>query len=363
MNELDIRLGLQQRVLPEYRVPFLESLACVASKGMSVFAGQPRPVESIKTEANLTCAHFVEANNLHLGTGSFYTCVQTNLLDWLDQWQPEALIVEANPRYLSTPHAIRWMHSHKRPVIGWGLGAPRAYGLEIPLRRRFLQSLDAVVAYSNTGAEQYIQQGITLERVFVAANAVAHKPAQEAHQRPLQYANGKPTLLYVGRLQQRKRLDVLIQACALLPESLKPRLILVGDGPIRVELEALAAKMFPATEFAGARHGEELDPFYAAADLFVLPGTGGLAVQQAMAHTLPVLVGEADGTQAELVRPENGWILNEMTPNSLANALEKALLDLPRLRQMGLASYHIVAEEVNIEKMVEAFTRALRSVL
>lgn len=363
MNDIDIRLGLQQRVLPEYRVPFLETLACVASKGMSVFAGQPRQIESIKTDANLNCAHFVMANNMHLGTGSFYTCVQTNFLEWLNQWQPEVLIVEANPRYLSTPHAIRWMHTRKRPVIGWGLGAPRAYGLEVPLRRRFLQSLDAIVAYSNTGAEQYIQQGVAPERVFVAANAVAHKPTNEAHQRPLQYASGRPSLLYVGRLQQRKRLDVLIQACALLPEPLQPRLTVVGDGPVLSELETLAANIYPTTRFAGAQHGEELEPFYAAADLFVLPGTGGLAVQQAMAHSLPVLVGEADGTQAELVRPENGWILNEMTPASLASALEQALLDLPRLRQMGLASYRIVAEEVNIEKMVESFTQAIRSVL
>ncbi|MPM41455.1 D-inositol-3-phosphate glycosyltransferase [bioreactor metagenome] len=363
MNELDIRLGLQQRVLPEYRVPFLESLACVASRGMSVFAGQPRPVESIKTDANLSCARFVEAKNLHLGTGSFYTCVQTNFLDWLNQWQPDALIVEANPRYLTTPHAIHWMHTRKRPVIGWGLGAPRGSGLEAALRRRFLHSLDAIVAYSNTGAEQYVQQGIAPERVFVAANAVAHKPTQEALQRPLHYAHGKPTLLYVGRLQQRKRLDVLIQACALLPESLQPRLMLVGDGPVRAELEALAARVYPSAEFAGAHHGQELEPFYAAADLFVLPGTGGLAVQQAMAHSLPVLVGEADGTQSELVRPENGWILNDMTPAHLAAALERALLDLPCLRQMGLVSYRVVAEEVNIEKMVESFTKAIQSVL
>jgi glycosyltransferase involved in cell wall biosynthesis len=97
--------------------------------------------------------------------------------------------------------------------------------------------------------------------------------------------------------------------------------------------------------------------------LFVLPGTGGLAVQQAMAHTLPVVVGEADGTQAELVREENGWLVEEMSVETLTNTLTVALQDVKRLRQMGLASYRIVAEEINLERMVDTFTEAVKSVI
>jgi glycosyltransferase involved in cell wall biosynthesis len=275
----------------------------------------------------------------------------------------EVLIVEANPRYLSTPNAIRWMHGKRRPVIGWGLGVPHSSGLEAALRKRFLLSLDAVIAYSQTGAEQYIKAGIPVERVFVAANAVASRPTTPPIHRPAAFISGKPTLLYVGRLQQRKRLDVLIEACALLPESLQPRLVLIGDGPVKTDLELLAARVFPSAEFAGARHGAELEPYYAEADLFVLPGTGGLAIQQAMAHTLPVLVGEADGTQSELVRAENGWILSEMSPITLARSIQSALKDLPALRRMGEASYRIVAEEVNIETMVESFVKAIQTVM
>ena len=47
----------------------------------------------------------------------------------------------------------------------------------------------------------------------------------------------------------------------------------------------------------------------------MLPGTGGLAVQQAMAHGLPVIVAQGDGTQDDLVRPENGW---QIPPDDLA---------------------------------------------
>ena len=118
--------------------------------------------------------------------------------------------------------------------------------------------------------------------------------------------------------------------------------------------------VYPTAQFTGAKHGEELEPLFATADLFVLPGTGGLAVQQAMAHALPVMVGEADGTQAELVRKENGWLLHSVTVESLSMHLADALSDVARLRQMGMASYRIVSEEVNLEMMVDALCRCDR---
>ena len=66
----------------------------------------------------------MSGKNIHLFGGSLYLCYQRGLIDWLEEWNPDALIVEANPRYLSTPSAVKWMHKQDRPVIGWGLGAP-----------------------------------------------------------------------------------------------------------------------------------------------------------------------------------------------------------------------------------------------
>ncbi len=83
------------------------------------------------------------------------------------------------------------------------------------------------------------------------------------------------------------------------------------DLPVR-ELEALADVSYPETEFPGGIHDEALAPWFRKADLFVLPGTGGLALQQAMAYGLPVIAGVADGTQADLVRQSNGWLLEKI---------------------------------------------------
>jgi glycosyltransferase involved in cell wall biosynthesis len=360
------RVGLQQRILPSYRAAFLDALATACDGGLSVFAGKPLPNEGILPIEKLNAATYVQARNRNINNPAspFYVCWQPGLIRWLENWQPQALIVEANSRYFSLPHAIQWMHSRGAKVIGWGLGAPPISG---PLssyrqweRLRLLRSLDAIVAYSNQGAEQYKLLGLPSDKISVAFNAMDSAPVSAPSPKP-PYFSGRPTLLFVGRLQSRKRLDLLLQACAALPGNLQPYLFIIGDGPARSEFEQLAQQIYPRAEFTGSKQGAELEPYFAAADLFVLPGTGGLAVQQAMAHGLPVIVARGDGTQDDLVRDANGWQLPPDDLPALTCLLNLALSDPARLRQMGKASYCIVAEEINIESMVSVFIRVLNS--
>ncbi len=361
------RLALQQRVLPRYRTAFVECLAEACGEGLYVFAGQPLAVEGIEPAASLQAAHLTQAQNLCFRDPSsrLFLCWQKGFTRWLEEVQPDALIVEANPRNLASRLAVRWMHRHGKPVVGWGLGAPPLAGALAALRRwerlSLLRSLDAVVAYSRRGAEQYRALGFPAERVFVAYNAVAPRPGQPPAKKK-NAADSPLTVLFVGRLQERKRLDHLLMACAALPPEMRPRLLIAGDGPEREKLETLAGEVYPAAEFLGAKHGADLEPFFGVADLFVLPGTGGLAVQQAMAHALPVVVARGDGTQDDLVRPENGWQIAPDDLQALKDALVLALSDPARLRRMGQEAYRVVAEEVNIEAMVRVFLDALRVV-
>lgn len=356
------RLGLQQRVLPSYRVPFFDMLASACAGGMSLFAGQPRAEENI-VSGKLQAANYVPAQNIHMLKGPLYFCYQRGLLDWLETWNPNALVVEANPRYLSTPAAIRWMRGRGRPVLAWGLGSSSLSGPFRGFRQknwaRFLSQFDALIAYSQRGADEYAALGFRPEKIFVAHNAVS--PAPKVAPEPKPSIIHHSTILFVGRLQARKRIDSLLRACAEMPDP-KPRLVIVGDGPERETLEQVARQVYPSAQFAGARHGDELKPYFAEADLFVLPGTGGLAVQEAMSHGLPVIVAKGDGTQDDLVRPGNGWQVPAGDYEALVSTLQEALSDVGRLREMGKESFRIVSQEINLEKMVEVFVRALNSV-
>jgi glycosyltransferase involved in cell wall biosynthesis len=164
-------------------------------------------------------------------------------------------------------------------------------------------------------------------------------------------------VLFVGRLQTRKRVDALLAACDGVEPA--PEVWIVGEGPARAALERLAQRGRLSVRFHGGLHGAALEQVYREADLFVLPGTGGLAVQEAMAHGLPVIVAEGDGTQADLVRPENGWLIPSEDAAALRQALRTALADPAGLRHKGEASHRIVAQEANIEVMAGEFVRAL----
>jgi glycosyltransferase involved in cell wall biosynthesis len=354
MSHYSGRLALQQRVLPSYRVPFFDLLA-QSCEGMSLFAGQARPVEMIAS-GQPQIAKYHEAKNIHLFSGAFYLCHQRGFLDWLEEWNPDALIVEANSRYLSTPAAIKWMHSRGRKVIGWGLGAPKGAGIW----GRFIHQFDAMISYSQRGAEEYAALGFPREKIFVAHNSVSPAPTSSMPQRPLTF-DLRPNILFVGRLQARKRVDHLLRACAEM-ES-KSRLVIVGDGPERAALELLAKDVYPAAEFSGAKHGVEIKSYFEEADLFVLPGTGGLAVQEAMSYGLPVIVAKGDGTQDDLVREGNGWQINPEDYGALVSTMKNALSDTARLRKMGEESFRIVSEEINTQKMVDVFVDALNSVV
>jgi glycosyltransferase involved in cell wall biosynthesis len=343
------RLGFQQRVLPSYRVAFFDLLASRCTEGLSLYAGKPRSSESIQTAETLNEAQLWPARNVHILGGPLYICLQRDIMEWIQDWDPQALIMEANPRYLSSRRAVDWMHAKGRPVIGWGLGV----GKSLVNWKSFLKRFDALIAYSSAGAEEYRATGYPADRVTIAPNATTGPPS-ELHQKEVA---DTPRVLFVGRLQERKRVNMLLRACST--QRIRPELWIVGDGPERTYLERMAAREYPEARFMGHLHGEALEDIFRQADLFVLPGTGGLAVQEAMAHALPVIVAEADGSQQDMVNSQNGWLIPPGDLIALTEALRNALEHPEKLPQMGAASHRVVAERVNIEIMTEIFLQTL----
>lgn len=357
---IPVKLALQQRIYPSYRQGFFELLADACVGGFTLFAGEAQEWEHVNAAESLEFGEFVLAKNIHISKEQFYFLYQMNLMRWLRKSDPDCLVLEANPRYLSSRSAIRWMHKKNRPVIGWGLGAPQTGNpLVKKLWTGFINQFDVLVAYSQQGKQEYAALGVHMENIFVAPNAVLPIPKEPYKPRkPHNWIN----VLYVGRLQERKKIDHLIKACAAISSrGERIALIIVGDGPEKEKLEALAQRIFPQTKFAGEIHGEDVQPYFLQADLFVLPGTGGLAVQEALSYGLPVIVAEADGTQSNMVRPENGWVINPDDPKELVKALAQAVMMRENLAVMGKVSHEIASKEVNINQMVKVFGIAVEN--
>ena len=361
-----LRVGIQQRVLPAYRTAFFDSLGRSLRGGVSVFAGAPRPGEAIGQAESLHDARWIRARNFHLGAGGLSALWQGGIREWIAAEDPRLIVLEANPRYLTNYGLRRRMLAAGRPVIGWSLGPSRTAGPLAGWMRSYYGAFSALIAYSRSGADAFRRLGIPAERIFTAPNAVESRTADRLCGRPrakqtLRRALGldsRPVVLFVGRLQKRKRVDSLLRACAR--SGVPCQLMIVGDGDDRARLERTAGEVFPAARFTGDLRGEELGRCFLAADLFILPGTGGLALQEAMLYGKPVAAAEADGSQRDLIREgENGWLLPPGDEDALLGVIREALSDLRRLERMGRASRRIVRETATMDKMVEGFLQAI----
>lgn len=360
------RAGIIQRVLSPYRIPVFDLIANGCTGGLSIASGK-RAVGETLEEGDphaLRLAKHSELLNRHLFDGRYYLCWQSEIINWLNEWNPDILVVEANPRLLSTPLAIAWMHKRDRPVIGHGLGVlPLSKGFEALRnwgRQSHVRRYDAIIAYSTRAADQYARLGVPSSRIFVAHNAVACKPTS-----PMPIRTGgideRARILFVGRLLPGKRVEILLEACSRLSTD-SPEIWIVGDGPERQRLERRAQELKSAIRFWGDLRGQDLRSVFCEADLFVLPGLGGLAVQEAMSCGLPVIVADGDGTQFDLVSKENGWTIQPGNLSALEVSLREALRDRDRLRRMGKHSYHIVTEKINVECMAASFIQAFTEV-
>lgn len=180
-------------------------------------------------------------------------------------------------------------------------------------------------------AAYFMRYGVQQDRIRIAQMTVDVRSIMEHVGRYRADAasascSDKPTVfLYVGRLETYKGVQDLLDAfVALPPEEGKSRLIIVGDGSLRKQVEA-AARSHPAIAYLGRLTGEALFHAYGRADVFVLPSRvepWGLVVNEAMASGLPVIATDRVGCVDDLVRNgENGCIVPGASPVRLAEAM------------------------------------------
>jgi glycosyltransferase involved in cell wall biosynthesis len=144
-------------------------------------------------------------------------------------------------------------------------------------------------------------------------------------------------LLYVGRVSREKNLELLADAYRLLlDQDVNVRLVIVGDGPYRTEMEGRLSGC--PVLFTGYLDGEDLQNCYASADLFVFPSTTdtfGNVVLEAQASGLPVVVSDEGGPQELMIDGETGLIVRNISADSLVAAMVPLLKEPSRLSEMG----------------------------
>ncbi len=176
---------------------------------------------------------------------------------------------------------------------------------------------------------------------------------------PVAAPHHTPTILFVGLMRHYKGVDYLIRAMEHVPAE--ARLVLAGDGPKRVEWEALrdSLGLQERVTFLGRVPDADLPGLYQMADIFVLPATTraealGLVTVEAMLSGLPCIATEVGTGTSYLVQEGiSGFVVPPRSPEALAQAITRLLAD-PGLRaQMGRAGRERALREFTLDKMVE----------
>ena len=147
--------------------------------------------------------------------------------------------------------------------------------------------------------------------------------------------DGRSVLLWVGRISPEKGLDALAAMYAALRAKRDDvRLVIVGDGPDRDRLQAVA----PEASFLGVKTGVELAAIFASADVFLFPGqieTFGQTVLEAAASGLPAVVTAGSGTEAAMVRDVTALSVAPGDQVGFIAAVERLLDDRELHARMG----------------------------
>lgn len=235
-----------------------------------------------------------------------------------------------------------------------------------PLRatvRRVVRRSDAVAAISRDIAQR--AKALTgRSDIVVVPCGVPAPTLPPPDRRSLGWSDDEVVVLSVARLIPRKGLDALIRAVARAGPPL--RLELVGDGPERRRLEALAGSVAPGrVAFAGALDGSAVARRLASADAFALVSLHegfGLVYLEAMRAGLPVVAGEAGGQSDFLRDGDNALLVRAGDAPATAEALRRLASD-PGLRARLGGAGRTTAAAYTPERMAEAYVEVYGRVL
>jgi len=189
-----------------------------------------------------------------------------------------------------------------------------------------------------------------------------------AYSRRFVLPQGEPWLVTVAMMRPGDKLAsyrVLGEALARLRH--RPwRLLVIGDGAARKEVEAALAPVATRTVYAGALPGESLPPILAACDVFVWPAINeayGMAILEAQAAGVPVVAGAAGGVSEIIAHDRTGLLTPIGDAGCFAGALDRLLSDDERRRTFSATALEKTVAAHDISAAASSLDRVLQALI
>jgi phosphatidylinositol alpha-mannosyltransferase len=237
------------------------------------------------------------------------------------------------------------------------------------MTKRSLKRFDTLLSVS-PAAKQFAQITYGIE-TSVLPNVV--KAAHFRLAEPFNKYSGKPTIVFLGRLVQRKGCQTLLEAVELLKRQKNLpdfRVIICGRGPLDGELKkyAKAQGLENIVEFVGFVNDDEKARYLKSADIAVFPSSGGesfgIVLLEAMAAEHPVVLGADNPGYASVLAPYPDLLFPVLNNAALAAKLQVYLTDTSA-RNRAVSWQHTYLPQFDVaavgSRLIARYREALRS--
>lgn len=285
--------------------------------------------------------------------GPFY--LQNGVLEEVNNSKYDIIIALFDVRWVNTLLSI-YNHNKNAKYILWGAWITNNYFAD-KVRLFYTKKVFANVFYTNDARQDFVKKGIDPRNLYVGNNTF------EVGERIHSYENPEKTsILFVGSLDERKQVDILLRSFSDILEKVPSSIILtiVGDGMERDILKALAnaLQLGNRVHFVGKlTDTRALMDYYKKAIVSVSFGQAGLSVLQSLGYGVPFLTKENAITGGEKSNIKNGYngILCKDDQASLSENLVLLCCDLEYARTLGKNAFDYYTKYCTMENMVQGF--------
>jgi glycogen synthase len=213
------------------------------------------------------------------------------------------------------------------------------------IERCALLSADAVVTLVPRTADRIIADGVRPERLHVVPSGYEPALFADSHEDALPELP-RPRIGYVGRLAVQKRPDLLLAAFERMRTS--AHLVIVGDGPLRAEVEAAIRRSAARDRITmlGFVPHEQVPGILSSLDILALPSAYeemGSVLVEAMAAALPVVASRVGGIPDVVSSGETGILVQPEDADALAAAFDSLVAEPQERQRLGAAAQRRVA--------------------
>jgi glycosyltransferase involved in cell wall biosynthesis len=257
------------------------------------------------------------------------------------------------------------------PYIIWSEAIKNKYD-SVPLhrvlqRKILVKGASGFIAAGTMAKEYFLSLGAEKDKVKIAHSTVdTIFFAQQAEQWRTKENGDKHELLYIGELNIRKRVDLLLPAIKILSESRSDFVLkLIGSGSEKKNLEAQAKQLNiePFIQFEGLKQKKDLPEYLARSSCFLFPTAHdiwGLVLVEAMASGVPSIASIHAGATRDLIQDgKTGFAMDFSDSHKIADKIQWILEHPEQTKDIGLAAKKIIEEKVNLRVSARVFVEAI----